>query len=65
MGDIMLSLKTVRGQSARIIENDDKFIIELYANGEWCNPCNCFENSFNTELEALRYFSAESVSIHC
>ena len=60
----MNNLKTIRGQSARIIEVNGKFEIELYANSKWCKPCGN-NQEFNSEAEAVNYFNSVRNYIHC
>ena len=61
---IIMTLRTIRGQAARVIKNENnKFIIELYANGKWVKPCH--NQEFNSELEATAYFETIKDFIHC
>ena len=61
----MNNLRTIRGQSARITENNNgKFIIELYANSEWCKPCG-HNQEFNSVDDAVNYFNSVKNYIHC
>ena len=62
----MNKLKTVRGQSARITQNDDdKFFIELYANGTWVKPCSGYDKEFNYKEDIIDYFDSIKNAIHC
>ena len=61
----MKDLRTVRGQSARIVkEGNEKYTIELYSNGEWGKPASCYNCEFQTEAEAIRYFESKREFIH-
>ena len=58
-------LKTVRGQSARIVtEENGKYFIELYANGTWSKASGSHGQDFETESQAKEYFNAKRDSIH-
>lgn len=59
-------MKTVRGQSAMIVANENgKFSINLYANGEWVKPCSDYDKEFDTMGEAAEYFEKVKNTIHC
>jgi len=58
-------LRTVRGQSARIVtEEQGKYFIELYANGKWSKACGLYGQDFETEEQARLYFENERNFIH-
>lgn len=62
----MNKLKTVRGQSAKIVQNENnKFVIELYANGEWVKPCSGYDKEFGCMEDAIDYFNSIKNAIHC
>lgn len=61
----MLDLKTIRGQSVRVVKNNGKYEINLYANGKWVKPAECYINKFDTENEAIQYFNNNKMFIHC
>ena len=59
-------LKTVRGQSAKIVKNENnKFVIELYSNGEWVKPCSGYDKEFGCIEDATDYFFSVKNTIHC
>lgn len=61
----MNNLRTVRGQSARVVKTiNNTFKIELYSNGKWGNPANGYNNEFLTESEAVEFFTAKRDCIH-
>ncbi|MFV0515794.1 MAG: hypothetical protein ACK5MV_00140 [Aminipila sp.] len=60
-----MQLRTVRGQSARVVENkNQRFVIELYANGNWGNCAEGYNNEFETESQAVDFFKAKKNQIH-
>ena len=62
----MYNLRTLRGQAAQIIKNDNgKYKIELYANGKWVKPAECYISKFDTENDAIQYFNNNKMFIHC
>lgn len=61
----MKDLRTVRGQSARIVkEEKEKYTIELYSNGNWGRPASYYNCEFQTEAEAIKYFESKREFIH-
>ena len=62
----MNKLRTARGQSARISKNENgNFFIELYANGQWVNPCSGYDKDFFNKEDVIGYFNSIKNAIHC
>lgn len=62
----MDNLKTIRGQSARIIKDKNGlFFIELYANGKWVIPVRGYDEKFTTKTAAEEFFIVNKDYIHC
>lgn len=61
----MKNLKTVRGQSAQIVRDENGlFSIELYANGKWGIPASGYDKKFTTETDAEEFFVENRCCIH-
>lgn len=57
-------MKTRRGQSARITQENEKYFIELYSNGNWGKAYGIYGKEFKTEEEAKIYFELKKDEMH-